>query len=918
MSASRAAVNNRGHGGVAGTGNVVPAVGSGVDLGGGEGGGSGGELDRNSHDRINSELVDVEKHSRDPSPMRRNTSTPGLSDSNTSTSTLKKKRKPNVVRSAAPSRETSPTRSGTPAPGSSRNAQPQSQPDLHQPRPHRPLANAPHWPPSTRLAVTRTPPPDSRSPALSPQKKGDRTNCNTSAGVPQSVHLLRDREGNPEDLEESGLASGMRTPRSNNSPALETVVESSLPTTPAISTSKTLTEQVAALVNRQQHNTIPEEPEGEKSGAGGTRKHRTSSIASSIAPRSQAESESESGYRSEEKTAYANNNNNGRAPPPSKVFARRPAVMGSDNFSRNMTVETETVSSVPQVAVGATGVPGGASIRSKKSSDTIRAPKKEKRKPTKRTGGGGSTNPSSKADLFARRVAEAVDEANSSDSEETFVYESNPPEASQRPTSRFHSRTPSATSIQGGLDPRGLRLPLLSSMDGNQSTGRNRMKFASASAGNNANAASDGGAGEGSGDRGGAGGSGSSAAVAGAGGSRSEGQSGSGQKEKGGNSRGQNGHRSLFLQESPLLSSHKSSAHSLRTSSTISSRQSTSGRHGSGLRNGGSGYGSKKPPRTWASYEADGEGAGDERVPLINRANRTHRHSRRPGSGTLRQLEHSQPQRRGWFRTYICCIVAVFAVLLIMTGVGGFLFATTKALQEVKVLEITGVLVSKQELMLDLVVSAVNPNAIPVVVGNMDVNLFAKSAHVGDGKGKDGDGRGDGRDGDGSVGDDDPEGDPWWRLLNRRRKKRVRRRQMVEFTLGKGRGTIPFTATIAPDGVDEGTDPPEDLPEQDRQTMLLGRIFSFDSALSFDGSPLRHRHAISVGELRLAKPGNKTEEGGTERWERVLQHPFELIVRGVLKYQLPLSGRVRTAPIGASVLVHPDGATSAVSPGTVP
>ncbi|RPA91580.1 hypothetical protein L873DRAFT_1577205, partial [Choiromyces venosus 120613-1] len=917
MSASRATANNRGPGGVTGTGNGVPAAGSGaVDLGGGEGGGgSGGELDGNSHDRINSESANAEKHSRDSSPMRRNTSSNGLSDSNTSTSTLKTSRKPSVVRSAAPSRETSPTRSGTPAAGSSRNAQPQSQPDLHQPRPHRPLANAPHWPPSTRLAVTRTPPPDSRSPGLSPHKKGDHNNYTTSTGVPQSVYLLRDREGNLEDFEESGVASGMRTPRSNSSPALETVVESSLPTTPAISTSKTLTEQVAALVNRQQHHTILEEPEGEKSGAGGTRKHRTGSIASSIAPRSQAESESESGYKSEEKAAYANNNNNNRAPPPSKAYARRPTVMGSDNFSRNMTVETETVSSVPQVAVGAAGVPGGASIRSKKSSDTIRAPKKEKKKPMKRSGGGGPANPSSKADLFARRVAEAVDEANSSDSEETFVYESNPPEAPQRPTSRFHSRTPSATSIQGGPDTRGLRLPLLSTMDGNQSTGRNRMKFANTSISSNTNAASDGIAGEASGDRGGGGTSGPSAAAGGAGGSRSEGNSGSGQKEKGG--RGQNGHRSLLLEESPFASSHKSSAHSLRAGSAVSSRQSASGRHGSGLRNGGNGYNTKKTPRTWAPYEADGEGADDERVPLMNRTNRVHRHGRRPGSGTLRQLEHSQLQRRGWFRTYICCIIAVFAVLLIMTGVGGFLFATTKALQEVKVLEITGVLVSKQELMLDLVVSAVNPNAIPVVVGNMDVNLFAKSAHVGDGKGKDGDGKDGDRDGDGSAGDDDPEGDPWWRLLSQR-KKQARRRQVVEFTLGEGRVTIPISTTAAPDGVDEGTDPPEDLPEQDRQTMLLGRIFSFDSALSFDGSPLRHRHAISVGELRLAKPGNKTEEGGTERWERVLQHPFELIVRGVLKYQLPLSGRVRTAPIGASVLVHPDGATSAINPKTIP
>lgn len=88
--------------------------------------------------------------------------------------------------------------------------------------------------------------------------------------------------------------------------------------------------------------------------------------------------------------------------------------------------------------------------------------------------------------------------------------------------------------------------------------------------------------------------------------------------------------------------------------------------------------------------------------------------------------------------------------------------------------------------------------------------------------------------------------------------------------------------------------------------MLLGRIFEFDSPLIFEASPLRRRSQSSVGELRLSKPGNETEEGGTERWEKVIKYPFELIVRGVLKYQLPLSSRVRTASIRASVIVHPD------------
>ena len=86
--------------------------------------------------------------------------------------------------------------------------------------------------------------------------------------------------------------------------------------------------------------------------------------------------------------------------------------------------------------------------------------------------------------------------------------------------------------------------------------------------------------------------------------------------------------------------------------------------------------------------------------------------------------------------------------------------------------------------------------------------------------------------------------------------------------------------------------------------MLLGQIFEFDSPLIFDASPIRHHSLGSVGEVRLAKPGNKTEEGGSARWEHVLQYDFELIVRGVMKYSLPISSTLRKAKIAGSVLVH--------------
>lgn len=399
-------------------------------------------------------------------------------------------------------------------------------------------------------------------------------------------------------------------------------------------------------------------------------------------------------------------------------------------------------------------------------------------------------------------------------------------------------------------------------------------------------------------------------------------------REKNGSSRGQNGHRSILTDESPFHNgpSHKASAHSLRHGSgshmtSRSTSQANTPRHGSGLRNG---LNSKKSPRNWHSFDPEMEGADDERLPLMPRPVRVHR-GRRPGSGSLRQLEHNaQLRQRGWLRTYIGCVVAVVAVVLIMTGVGGFLFATTKALVDVSVLRVTGVLVSKQEIMLDLVVEAINPNAISVTVGAMDVNLFAKSSYVGDGKGKDGSGEDelDPGDGDENGDDDDHNHGLWSPGRGRRGRQRggkiitIAQTEHLSLPSTKTRYRNRITFANGKGNVDEGTDPPEDLPEGgDRQTMLLGRIFSFDSALTFDASPLRHKPSISVGELRLAKPGNKTEEGGTERWERVLQHPFELIVRGVLRYSLPLSGRIRTAPIGASVIVHPDGATKQIGDG---
>jgi hypothetical protein len=194
--------------------------------------------------------------------------------------------------------------------------------------------------------------------------------------------------------------------------------------------------------------------------------------------------------------------------------------------------------------------------------------------------------------------------------------------------------------------------------------------------------------------------------------------------------------------------------------------------------------------------------------------------------------------------------------------------ALNRPLMDVSIKHIQNVLASEQEIMLDLHVEAVNTNLFAITINDLDVNLFAESPYVG------------------STTD-------WY--SHGQNMRWARRSSSTGF----------WPPWHSSDGVDEGTDP-IDEPEPGAQKMLLGRILELDSPLVFDSSPVRRSRSSSVGEIRLAKPGNKTEDGGTARWERVLQHPFDLIVRGVVKYQLPLSSKVRSAKIGSRVKVIPN------------
>jgi hypothetical protein len=607
----------------------------------------------------------------------------------------------------------------------------------------------------------------------------------------------------------------------------------------------------------------------------------------------------------------------------------------SEGSVQHMTVETETVTSIPQHSLAPVAVKEGTSgtLRTKPSSETIR-PKKEKKRPSRKqpnigTGTGETpcsslltvsvprlhhhqsmrsvssatdalispTRPcaqstyddvvarsealsprrssmpvarnhnfstmsikltksraaSSKADIFEAKIASAVDEADSSDSEETFVYDSNPPDNNDRPR-RFHSRTPSATSMVSQVDRNGLRhiSNIMDNAVANAGTKRN-MKFVNTfnSSGNESAMVEDDGKGT---------------VRSAAGSARGTGRVHHHHLGRWGRN-GTNGHTSLFDNEAPFHISNMTAQRSKFSTNSNSSRQ-PSGPPSPRFLNSGRLASTSKRSTHAVSYDLDdttGTGADDERTPLLHGSVRSSRsaRNRRGQPVSMRSLE-GQTYRRNpsVLNRFASCLVLTVMLLLVVSGAIGFMFATSQPLTDVELIAIKSVVAAEQELIFDIEVKAHNPNVVVVSIDQADIEVFAKSPHAGTDSG-------------GSHRPDDHQGsDGRWYSI----KRKVYARE--DF----------------------------DGPVNDKApNMRLGTIGQLDSPLSFEGSFFNHGYSGSTGEVRLRGPGNGTV-GGVGRWERILQDEFDLLVKGVLKYSLPLSQRVRSATISGRTTIKPNAA----------
>ncbi|KAL5120761.1 Vacuolar inheritance and morphology protein [Pleosporales sp. CAS-2024a] len=809
---------------------------------------------------------------------------------------------------------------------------------IKAPRPSQPASAStsgdatPHWPISPRL---RSPPPSngrsgsrSRASSIRSQIKKPEPGSTpaivvqSSSPVPASRIPLRD-DALASDPDEPVMS--IKAPSrgaSGAAPKLETVQESSLPATPGFGGLEA--DSFIALPTASHHT--PDEERNDVS---------SSKVSEDVSSKNNNSSSSTrhngSGSDSGSKTTKREKMQERRSPStqrPNHVTAK-PSLSSLSTRSatqpplRNMTVETETVPSVAQSTIGnqdrsASGRVDG-SLRLKPSNETIR-PKKE-RKPAKRkapsiNAGTGrsphisyhyyipsrpsassrsnttssfgspsfgsptsyrsfddrsvvtllpptpemqmveqrtslryfyssSTNTnfrkaSSKADVFEQKVASAVDEADSSDSDATFIYDSNaqPEQQPHRSRHHHHSRTPSMTSLASLADPR------LAMRDAHKNPNKkSSMKFTNSY--NNPGADPD------AVDRG--------EGTIRIGSGRTGGGSHHHHIGRHGQGRGALGHI-ILDSDSSMAQSSRARGPSSRQASQPNSPRFHTFAVGNGQSNGSTKNGE------YSTYDMDAaHAADDERTPLISsRASQRVRTPRRRNSLTIR-VERRHHRGNGWCRRFAGCLVLSILLLVVIFSSVGLVFATTKPLTSVKVQGIQNVVASPSEIILDMIVDAVNPNIIGVTVSDMDVSIFAKSKHVGSEK--------------------------WWRQHHGEKKHHSNEEDWK-----------PVDDDFMPTGIDEGTDPIDGEP----RTMSLGHIQHFESPLTYEGSFFARKRTTSIGEIRLSHPGNKTETGGPDRWEEVLQYPFELIVRGNFKYQLPLSTREHKFPVTASYYYDPD------------
>ena len=212
--------------------------------------------------------------------------------------------------------------------------------------------------------------------------------------------------------------------------------------------------------------------------------------------------------------------------------------------------------------------------------------------------------------------------------------------------------------------------------------------------------------------------------------------------------------------------------------------------------------------------------------------------------------------------------ILVFTLLVLTMLTVGFVFQTSRSLENVEIRNLTNIVVSQEELVMDVLVEAGNPNILPVVMGDIiNLDVFARSDHF----------------------DDKPKKDPKTLFQG------SRRRNLLPFSIWPPWGDPPTKKPPPSKNVTEGT------------SLLLGTIRTLEAPLSFPPTSFKRvPYTTQKGQMKLVGPAvNATD--GPEKWKKCITANFELIVRGTMKYRAPIGGRERAVAVEWRGTVDPLG-----------
>lgn len=201
-----------------------------------------------------------------------------------------------------------------------------------------------------------------------------------------------------------------------------------------------------------------------------------------------------------------------------------------------------------------------------------------------------------------------------------------------------------------------------------------------------------------------------------------------------------------------------------------------------------------------------------------------------------------------FIRSFVYTVFSIFCILM-LGFMMGFILASTKDLTEFDVSSIENPVVSQDELIFNMVVTAVNPGWFSINVQDVELDVFAKSGFL--------------------------------------QSEHVYRSSV--------------------------------------ETVLLGTIYELETPLEFPGG-FFDRHSIEqMTAVKLLSPGknltgvaaavaaaangnkdNSTIPDNSKKWEVIAKHPFDLIIRGVVKYTLPISLNVKSVVVNKVAYINPD------------